>query len=80
MRNYADYIENVIPEILKSVFILLEYKEKEIVKAVIEFAKVALGLLDAEFFKSFLPALVSINYYSIYLYMKIGEGIDDLYG
>jgi ribosomal RNA-processing protein 12 len=58
VHDYGDFIEPVIPDLLASVAVLIDYDNKDVTMAVIQFMKMALGLLDAEFLKQYMATVL----------------------
>jgi ribosomal RNA-processing protein 12 len=58
LSEYAEWIQSVIPDIMNSVLLLLQYDNRQVIKSVLQFIKTALSVLDPEFISSFVPNLV----------------------
>jgi ribosomal RNA-processing protein 12 len=58
LSEYAEWIQSVIPDIMNSVLLLLQYDNRQVIKSVLQFIKTALSVLDSEFISSFVPSLV----------------------
>lgn len=58
VHDYGDFIETIIPDLINAVFLLIDYNSRDVILSVIQFVKMALGLLDAEFLKQYMPAVL----------------------
>ena len=58
--EYSGYLESILPDILQSVFILMQYDSNDVILGVVSFVKTCLAIIDDESLKLMLPQLLPI--------------------